>query len=545
MMMENTFKKARVNQVKKWQQAIFFYLRDAIVCGRNRRIAMISLVLFTACSERKENADRMFSKSVTAAVDQFISDTHATYPLPGIGVGIVHNHGEYVHYEGTANSTSSFSDTTVFFSGSISELLVATTVLRLADTGKISLDDPIVKHLPYFKLVGESYRSITIRHMLTHASGIPHHGVIYDPPSYDDYALEATTRSIEHQEAAFKAGSQIKRSPYNYDILADVVAKVSGEKFETYARTNVLLPLGMKHSTFSFFDIPSKALARPHHVSDWLAYQVKESVVYPYSREHAGSRGFHTTLRDINQWMAVMLNRGKLSDGEFLSEEMVAEFMKRCYRTGTKNFTGIGWDIEESFGTTVYRKGDNEYGFSASLMLMPDLHVGMLTVSNISGDFNPEFVNQEIARMVTGAKLGRVKIPASIVFSRKLAATNSLDSAIAFYNHAKDHPEIYDVSEEELSQPGVNLLYRLNRQADAIRVFEFCLENYPKSPTAYLNLAEAHLLQQDLPMAIAALEKAKQLNPESPDARARIAFVEERLKVSEEKVSQLSSIANQ
>ena len=148
-------------------------------------------------------------------------------------------------------------------------------------------------------------------------------------------------------------------------------------------------------------------------------------------------------------------------------------------------------------------------------------------------------------KLIAGTPLSRVKIPVSIMFSRKVAITQNIDSGFAWYEQIKGQPEIYALSEEELSQTGVNLLYRLNRPKDAIRVFEFCLKNFPDSPTSYLNLAEAHLLQQALGKAATALAKAKQLHPAQPDILARIAFVEERLKVGREKASLTSTNGNQ
>ena len=163
----------------------------------------------------------------------------------------------------------------------------------------------------------------------------------------------------------------------------------------------------------------------------------------------------------------------------------------------------------------------------------------MLTVTNISGEFDASFVSHQMMKLIAGTPLSRVKIPVSIMFSRKVASTQNLDSGFAWYEQIKDQPEIYSLSEDGLSQAGVNLLYRLNRPMDAIRVFEFCLENFPNSSTSYLNLAEAHLLQRALDKASTALAKAKQLNPTRPDVLARIAFVEERLKVGQEKASLL------
>lgn len=540
-MTDNPDRKNR-NTTRKWMKSIFFNPENAIVCVLSRAAVAFCLFVLAGCGETASH-DAVITEAMTHDLKRFVQDIHGSYPLPGIALTVVDRDHEEIFCEGVAHAgNTTFSDTTVFYSGNISELMVATTILRLADAGKISLNDPIVKHLPYFKLAGNGYQSITIQHMLTHSSGIPHHSVIFDPPTYDDRALETTTRSIEFQEPDFAAGTKIKRSPYNFDILADLVGKVTGEPFEVYANKNVLEPLGMKRSTFAFLDVPSNNLARPHQISDWLSYSFKESSAYPYSREHAGSRGFHTTLQDMNQWIKMMIHEGKVNEGIFLQEKTIQTFFKRYYKVDTHHFTGIAWEIEEVQGKTRYRKDESGDGFSTSITLLPLEKFGMLSVTNISGEFDASFVTHQMMKFVTGKPLSRVKIPVSIMFSRKVAATQNLDSAFAWYEQIKDQPEIYALSEEELSQPGVNLLYRLNRPKDAVRVFEFCLKNFPDSPTSYLNLAEAHLLQEALDEAATALAKAKELHPAQADVLARIAFVEERLKVGKEKASLISTV---
>jgi len=123
-----------------------------------------------------------------------------------------------------------------------------------------------------------------------------------------------------------------------------------------------------------------------------------------------------------------------------------------------------------------------------------------------------------------------IKIPIHIAMSKKLNETGSLDSALNLYTTAKQsNSEEYDLGVESLSQLGVNLLYRLNDAEKAKKVFEFCTEQFQGSAYAHLNLAEAHLVSNNLEKASEALAVVKKLRADHPEMASRLAYVEEML----------------
>lgn len=81
-------------------------------------------------------------------------------------------------------------ETTIFHMASISKPFVATGIMQLVEQGKLCLSDTVVQHLPYFKVKGEGYETITIKEMLSHISGMPDvSDYEWDKPQYDDAAL--------------------------------------------------------------------------------------------------------------------------------------------------------------------------------------------------------------------------------------------------------------------------------------------------------------------------------------------------------------------
>jgi CubicO group peptidase (beta-lactamase class C family) len=115
------------------------------------------------------------------------------------------------------------------------------------------LNDPVIKHLPYFRLKDPRYKEITVRQMVTHTSGMldvtNYH---WDKPEYDDGALERYVRSLDDKTLRWAPGKEFRYSNMAFEVLGDLVAKVSGKSFEEYVAENILEPVGMKSSTLLY-----------------------------------------------------------------------------------------------------------------------------------------------------------------------------------------------------------------------------------------------------------------------------------------------------
>src|SRR5438270_8663422 len=119
--------------------------------------------------------------------------------------------------------------------------------------------------------------------MLSHTSGMPdteEYG--WDRPEYDDGALERYVRSLETLSLIAAPGERYAYSNITFEVLGDVIAKVSGMPFEEYVRREILAPLGMVRSTLLVREADSSLLASPHVPTG--AGEVVVSEVFPYNR---------------------------------------------------------------------------------------------------------------------------------------------------------------------------------------------------------------------------------------------------------------------
>lgn len=198
---------------------------------------------------------------------------------------------------------------------SITKPFVATAIVQLLEQDKLSLDDPIAKHLPYFKLADGRFDSLTIRQFLTHSSGMPdvadYH---WEEPEYDEGALERYVRGLADQVLLFAPGQEFSYSNMAFEVLGDLIAKVSGQSFESYVKEHILLPLGMNDSSILIRDVDPALLANGHVPAD--GGKVRVSKHYAYNRSHGPSSTLHSNVVELSRWAMANMNRGSWTAGE-------------------------------------------------------------------------------------------------------------------------------------------------------------------------------------------------------------------------------------
>lgn len=148
--------------------------------------------------------------------------------LPGFAIAVVEdNRIAYAAGFGVRNMTRKDDPITarsLFHMASITKPFVATSIMQLVENGKMDLDAPVIKYLPYFRMADERYKIITIRQMVTHTSGMPDvEDYEWDKPQYDDGALERYVRSLSNLKLDFAPGERFAYSNMAFEILGDVI----------------------------------------------------------------------------------------------------------------------------------------------------------------------------------------------------------------------------------------------------------------------------------------------------------------------------------
>lgn len=308
--------------------------------------------------------------------------------LPGLAVGITRDFEPvYVGVFGVLDQStrSPVKQDTLFHMASVSKSLVSTAVMQLAERGRIHLDDPIVKYLRYFRFQDERSDDITIRQVLSHASGIPHvrdtQSYNWHKPEYDDGALERYVRGLKTTPLVCSPSERFSYSDIGYDILGDLIAKVSGIPFEAYIREHLLSPLGMKASNLC---APLKAnptlVARPHVLN--ADGESIVSPVYPYNRVHAPSSTFCSNIIEMNKWAMVHLRRGELDGHRILSQNSYDALWEPVVPVSPTVWMGLGWFLRHSDARREIYLTGTDHGFTTQFSLYPDWKLSIVVISN-------------------------------------------------------------------------------------------------------------------------------------------------------------------
>lgn len=454
-----------------------------------------------------------------AALDRHITALTASFEIPALSVAIV-TRGEVLYSKGfgrlNLTRPTPNSPTALFHMASVTKPFVATAIMQLVEQGAIALDDPVVKHLPYFTMASGAYQQITIRQMLSHVSGMPDEtDYAWESPSFDDNALERYVRGLSTRAMIAAPGTKRAYSNIAFEVLGDLIAKVSGTSFEQYVASHVLVPAGMTSSTLLYAEARGRALASPHLVDGQLAVSV--SKVFPYNRMHAPSSTLYSNADDMARWLRVLLNDGTLDGKTILTPSSLHE-MWRAHFAAARGEVGLGWMLGDDEGEpTIYHQG-RDTGFASFLILYPKLGIGIALMTN--GEDLP--INRLVAaaRQFTAAQEITAFVEPVTQPMLKSYRTGGVEAALQTYQALKQSaPTTISFSEGQLASLG-NHLANFDKVPDAVRILEYNLGLFPTSLHTMELLAELYANTAETAKAKAILQRMLAIEPDNAAARA-------------------------
>lgn len=292
-------------------------------------LALLGVVLGTGAGSPAGASERAPSLD-TAAIDAFVEDYLDRHGLVGAGVAVVRD-GRVVHTAGHGESDGDpVTPHTPFALGSVSKSFTAFAVLQLVADGEVRLDDPVVSYLPDLAIDDERAREITVRHLLSHTSGLP--GPLIVPPAHS--LAEAVDR-LADWSLDTDPGTTYAYSNANYHVAARLVEVVSETPFATYLEREVFAPLGMT-DTYSVTSRDDPVLDTGHVTAYGLALPAGEM-----DQMSAGAGGVISTAEDMARWLAMQTDDGRTGQGQrLLPRELLEE--SHTPQPGADK-AGLGW----------------------------------------------------------------------------------------------------------------------------------------------------------------------------------------------------------
>ena len=258
---------------------------------------------------------------------------------------------------------------TRFRLGSLTKQFTATAILLLQERGKLTLDDPVKK---WIADAPPAWDKITIRHLLTHTSGIPNF------TSFDDYqkqktlptTLAAVIARFRDKPLDFQPGEKWNYSNSGYLVLTAIVEKASGQPYAAFLAENIFKPLGMADTGYD-----SHAAVIPHRASGY-APGAKGPINADYIDMSIpqGAGALYSTTHDLLKWETGLYG-GKLLKPESLT----------ALTTPFKNDYGFGLGISRKDGSTLISHGGGIEGFNTWLGYDPDRHLAVVVLGNLNG----------------------------------------------------------------------------------------------------------------------------------------------------------------
>ncbi|MDF2648988.1 MAG: serine hydrolase [Paenibacillus sp.] len=273
------------------------------------------------------------------AIDKYVEKYIHRNGLPGASIVVVKD-GEIIYEEGYGHDSEGkpLTKNSLMRIASVSKSFTAFAVLQLVDEGNVNLDDPIVKYLSELKMEDPRLQQVTIRQLMSHTSGIPNPTIVAKADT-----LEEGVNRLHDWQLQSNPGAQYAYSNANFWILAQLVEKVSGEKFAHYLDMKVFSPLGMD-DTLSPINSSDTIPGMPQ------GYVTAYGTAVPVpelEKMFIGSGGIVTTASDMGKWLSMHTRDGLSSSGDrLLSKSLLDESYSP--QLGIVNY-GLGWSLSSSY----------------------------------------------------------------------------------------------------------------------------------------------------------------------------------------------------
>ncbi|WP_416147289.1 serine hydrolase domain-containing protein [Salipaludibacillus sp. HK11] len=321
------------------------------------------------------------------SVKQFLQNEISLNHLPGACVQVSFK-GEIVLSEAIGNRTilpnkSPMNKDTVFDLASLTKIVATLPVLlKLIDSGDITLDDPVAYFLPAF--AQKNKESLTLKHLLTHTSGLPAHRPYHLSPHR--FSTEEIIDDICAEPLEYRTDSKVVYSDLGLMILYKIIETITEEKFEHYVEREIFQPLNMMETTFNpSFDLSRYAATA---YSEKLN-RYKQGIVHDENAEVmegvSGHAGLFSTLNDLQNYTSMIENDG-VFNGKTILSEPVLKLSKLNFTPFDVQHRGLGWVLNSqhssSCGDLFSEQSYGHTGFTGtSIWFDPtiDLHVIFLT----------------------------------------------------------------------------------------------------------------------------------------------------------------------
>jgi CubicO group peptidase (beta-lactamase class C family) len=345
------------------------------------------------------------------AVDAVVQEALKTWQVPGAAVAIVHGDDVYLQGYGVREqgSDSRVTPDTIFAIGSCTKAFTTTALAILADDGKLSWDDPVRKHVAFFRLKDPlADRDVTLRDLVCHRTGMSRHDLLWYRAPWD---LEETVRRIGFVEPTHSFRSTYEYNNVMYIAAGLAVTSAAKVPWNEFVQRRIFDPLGM-NAVFTSL----AAQKVPDHASPHLRAGADKVQVIPWYNDDnqvRASGSIKASARDMSQWVRLQLGGGAVNGKRIVSEaglkethtpqivRPLAPALARAMES-TQGSYGLGWTLMDYRGRFLVEHGGSVDGFRAQTTLVPKASVAVVVLCNLGLSDFPITVSRGVLDQVLG-----------------------------------------------------------------------------------------------------------------------------------------------
>jgi len=348
------------------------------------RVAMLAALLYPRAAA---------TDTLTSRIDAFVQAEMDRQHIPGVAVGVIKS-GSVLEARGFGYANVEWQvpagPDTIFQSGSLGKQFTSAGVMLQVEDGTLALADPISK---FFPDAPASWQAITVRHLLTHTSGIPD----YTDGTFDyrkDYTEDQLVHFAYGLTLEFPAGSRWNYSNTGYLLLGAIVRKVSGRFYGDVLADRVFKPAGMTTTR-----VISEADIVPHRAAGYrlVTGELKNQNWVAPSLNTTGDGALYFSIRDLIAWDAAVRARKVLSAASW---DQVLQPVR--LNSGKTYPYGFGWSITERGGKPLHEHGGSWQGFKTQFSRFIGDDLSIVVFANLA-QAAPERIADGIASIVDPA----------------------------------------------------------------------------------------------------------------------------------------------
>ena len=303
------------------------------------------------------------------------------------------NETKWIGSFGTSDGVNQMKNDDKFSICSISKLFTSVAIMQLVDGGKIKLDDPIKKHLPWFNISNSfgNSNSITIKSILTHSSGLPRESnhPYWSGPEFAFPSKQDVIDELGNQKMLYPPSKSYQYSNLGLSLLGYVVEEVSGVPYSEYINNEILIPLSMM-DTKTFMSKDDYGSSLSIGFSSLMRNGKREKVSFFNANGIEAAAGFTSTVDDIAKFARWQMKLYDSSEMDILMPETIKEMHKIYWFDNVKY--GLGFRILDFDNENWVGHGGSCPGYRSQLLINPDKKIAYSVMINSGGTSPTKYI---------------------------------------------------------------------------------------------------------------------------------------------------------